>query len=97
MRYRVEFSAEFKAWLNGLNDLTAKEAISRRIVRVEIGNFGDHTSVGDGVSELRIHVGQGYRAYYTIRGRIVVFMLLGGTKRTQDRDIVRAKQMAREI
>ncbi len=97
MQYRVELTAEFMAWLNGLNDLGAKKAISRRIVRVEIGNFGDHASVGDGVSELRIHVGPGYRAYYTIRGRVVVFMLLAGTKRTQDRDIIRAKQTAREI
>jgi len=97
VQYRVELTAEFKAWLDGLNDITAKKAISRRIVRVEIGNFGDHASVGDGMSELRIHVGQGYRAYYTIRARVVVFMLSGGTKRTQDRDIVRAKQMAREI
>ena len=58
---------------------------------------GDEKSVGDGVSELRIDHGPGYRAYYTIRGRMIVFMLAGGIKRTQDSDIERAKRMAREI
>jgi putative addiction module killer protein len=61
------------------------------------GLFGDHASIGDKVSELRIHYGAGYRAYFTLRGRQVVILLVGGTKRTQARDILRAKAMAQQL
>jgi putative addiction module killer protein len=97
MEYEVRVTAEFSEWLAGLKDHVAREAIAARIARVQIGGFGDHKSEGEGVSALRIHYGPGYRAYYTIRGRVMVFMLIGGTKRTQDKDIVRARQIAKEI
>lgn len=97
MQYRVEFTAEFLEWLRGLKDRRGQEAVTRRLVGVRNGNFGDRASVGDGVSELRIHIGPGYRAYYTMRDRTVVFMLVGGAKRTQDRDIDRAKILASRI
>ena len=97
MSFEVRVTAEFSDWLAGLKDGRAQEAIAARLARVQLGNFGDHKSEGEGVSALRIHQGPGYRAYYTIRGGIVIFMLLGGTKRTQDRDIKRARQIAKEL
>jgi putative addiction module killer protein len=97
MQHEVRVTTEFSDWLNGLKDGLAREAIVKRLARVQIGNFGDHKTEGDGISALRVHHGPGYRAYYTVRGRVVVFMLIGGTKRTQDKDIARARQMAKEI
>ena len=87
----------FAKWLRRLRDLQTKAAILTRIERVEDGNFGDHRSVGGGISELRIHVGQGYRVYYLIRGRKVVILLCGGDKSSQQRDIRRAQQIAGEL
>ena len=80
-----------------LRDLQAKAAILTRIERIEDGNFGDHRSVGGGISELRVHVGQGYRVYYMIRRRKVVILLCGGDKSSQQRDIKRAQQIAGEL
>ena len=68
-----------------------------RIERIEDDNFGDHSSVGGGISELRIHVGQGHRVYYVIRRREVVILLCGGDKSSQQRDIYRAQQIAGEL
>lgn len=97
MDFEVRLTAEFSEWLDELNDRIALDAISARLARMQIGGFGDHASVGGGVSELRIHYGPGFRAYYTVRGRVIVVMLMGGTKRTQDRDIERAKRIAKEV
>jgi putative addiction module killer protein len=77
-------------WLKSLRDRVAKLAILRRVDRVINGNFGDHKFCRDGVSELRIDVGAGYRVYYAIAGKQVVLLLCGGDKRTQDADINRA-------
>ena len=71
--------------------------IAIRIKRLADGNFGDVAPVGDGVSELRIHYGPGYRVYFVQRGEVVVILLCGGDKSTQARDIAVAKDMAREI
>ena len=68
-----------------------------RIRRIEDGNFGDHKSVGGGVSELRIDVGKGYRVYYTIRNNVVVILLCGGDKSSQQKDKQLAQQMASEL
>lgn len=97
MSYTVNQTEEFEAWLDGLRDTVAQKAIAKRLVRVAAGLFGDHDSVGDGVSELRVHVGAGYRAYYTIRQQTVVFMVWGGDKSTQKRDITKAKEIAAQI
>jgi len=97
MDYEVRLTAEFADWLDALDDEIAKAAVAERLIRVRRGLFGDHASVGDRVSELRIHYGPGYRAYYTIRERVVVFMLVGGSKRTQKRDIRRAREIAAEL
>ena len=77
-------------WLKKLRDTTAKIAIDRRVNRVEQGNFGDHKFCRDGVWELRIDAGAGYRVYYAIADKEIVLLLCGGDKRTQDADIARA-------
>ena len=79
-------------WLENLKDITAKIAIVRRVTRMEQGNFGDHRFCRDGVSELRIDVGAGYRVYYAIAGKQVVLLLCAGDKRKQTADINRACQ-----
>ncbi|KXW57288.1 type II toxin-antitoxin system RelE/ParE family toxin [Ferrovum myxofaciens] len=77
-------------WLRELRDVTAKIAVNRRVTRIELGNFGDHKFCRDGVWELRIDVGSGYRVYYAVSGKEIVLLLCGGDKRTQDADIDRA-------
>ncbi|MEC5218671.1 putative addiction module killer protein [Actimicrobium sp. GrIS 1.19] len=77
-------------WLRKLRDVTAKIAVDRRVNRIELGNFGDHKFCRDGVWELRIDVGAGYRVYYAVAGQEIVLLLCGGDKRTQDADIDRA-------
>ena len=80
----------YSAWLRRLRDSQAKVAVIRRVARMELGNFGDHRFCRDGVWELRIDVGPGYRVYYALSGHRLVLLLCGGDKRTQDADIVRA-------
>ena len=77
-------------WLKQLRDTVAKTQIVKRVNRIELGNFGDHKPCRDGVWELRVDVGAGYRVYYAIAGSNVVLLLCGGDKRTQDADIYRA-------
>ena len=83
-------------WLEKLKDTTAKIAIVRRVARMEIGNFGDHKFCRNGVWELRIDVGAGYRVYDAIAGKKIVLLLCGGDKRTQDADIDRACEYWRD-
>ncbi len=90
----VLYTDTFENWLKKLRDQRAKVTMASRIERMEDGNFGDHRSVGGGVSELRINVGKGYRAYYTIRRNTVVILLCGGDKSSQQQDIKLAQQMA---
>jgi putative addiction module killer protein len=82
----------FQAWRDKVNDSMAKIAIDRRINRVELGNFGDHKPCRDGVWELRIDIGPGYRVYYARAGKTVVLLLCGGDKSSQDADISKACQ-----
>ena len=93
----VLYTDTFENWLKKLRDQRAKVAMASRIERMEDGNFGDHRSVGGGVSELRINVGKGYRAYYTIRRNTVVILLCGGDKSSQQQDIKLAQQMASKL
>lgn len=95
--YTVEQSETFSIWLNGLRDALARVRITARIVMAKEGNLGDCEPVGDGIHEMRVHVGPGYRIYFTQRGRRVIFLLLGGDKSTQSKDIKRAKAMAKEL
>ena len=93
----IVYTVIFEEWLKGLHDQRAKASIASRIERIEDGNFGDNRSVGGGISELPIDVGQGYRVYYTIRNNTLVILLCGGGKSSQRRDIRRARQVASEI
>ncbi len=95
--YSVKPLPEFTSWLNGLKDATVRGVIAARIKRLERGLMGDVDPVGEGVSELRIHLGAGWRLYFTQRGSVLIVLLVGGTKRTQKRDIKRAIALAASL
>ncbi len=92
----VQLTTTFQRWLGGLTDLRARIAIARRLERLAAGNAGDSKSVGEGVTEMRVDVGPGYRVYYTRRGQQIVIVLAGGDKASQQRDIQRAQALAKE-
>ncbi len=87
----------FDNWFGRLKDRRAKARIQARIDRLETGHFGDVAPVGEGVSELRIFYGPGYRVYFIQRGSVVVILLSGGDKSTQDSDIIKAKELAKKL
>ena len=87
----------FANWFKGLKDRRAKAGVQARIDRLEMGNFGDVSPVGEGVSELRIHYGPGYRVYFVQRGLVIVVLLCGGDKSSQNSDITKAKELARQL
>lgn len=86
----------FSEWLHKLRDLQAKARIAARVRRLAFGNPGDVRPVGEGVSELRIHHGPGYRVYFVQRGTVLIVLLCGGDKSTQEKDIETAKRLAKE-
>lgn len=88
---------EFTAWLDNLTDESVRGVIAARIKRLALGLMGDVESVGGGVSELRIHIGAGWRVYFVKHGREVIVLLAGGSKRTQKADIKRAKALASRL
>lgn len=92
--YSIKPLPEFSAWLDGLADASVRGVVLARIKRLERGLMGDVEPVGEGVSELRIHVGAGWRLYFTQRGSQLIVLLVGGSKRTQKSDIKRAKALA---
>ncbi len=93
----VRQTETFVRWFAGLRDARAQGRINARIRRLSLGNPGDVKPVGEGVSEMRIDYGPGYRIYFVHRGTTVVVLLAGGDKRTQDRDIAVAHELARNI
>lgn len=95
--YEVREAAVYARWFASLRDQTVKARIVARILYLGDGNFGDARSVGDGVHELRLHFGPGYRIYFTRRGERIILLLCGGDKRSQQRDIARAKQIESEL
>lgn len=97
MNYLIKQTDRFTLWHKSLKDLRAKVAIARRIDRARAGNLGDVKPVGEGVSELRVDVGAGYRMYFTMRGGVMVVLLAGGDKSTQKADIKRAIELAKEV
>ena len=88
---------EFTEWLDGLSDSAVRGLVVARIKRLALGLMGDVAPVGEGVSELRIHVGAGWRVYFVQRGALVIVLLAGGSKRTQKSDIKRAKVLAARL
>ena len=90
-------TTEFASWMAALGDLRARARIAVRVERARQGNFGDCDPVGEGVLEMRIHYGPGYRVYFARRGNAVYFLLYGGDKSTQSRDILRAKLIWRQV
>lgn len=97
MKYTIKLTEAFYEWHKSLKDRQAKAAVTARLLRAGAGNLGDRKSVGGGVSEMRLTIGQGYRLYYTVRGNTVIFMLIGGNKSTQQADIAKAQAMQKEI
>ncbi|KPJ82994.1 MAG: hypothetical protein AMS19_05975 [Gemmatimonas sp. SG8_23] len=93
---RSDGSEPFTEWLRGLRDGTTRNRIRQRIARLRLGNFGDTRSVGDGVLELRIHFGPGFRVYFGREGASMVILLCGGDKGSQERDIDRAVEYWRD-
>jgi putative addiction module killer protein len=95
--YRVERTVEFETWLDGLRDRTAQKRIVMRIRRAETGLLGDWKTLSDGVSEMRVDYGPGYRLYYTIREQVIIILLCGSEKRDQDRAIRLAKELVKTV
>jgi putative addiction module killer protein len=93
--FEIVKSDEFVAWVSELRDRRAAMRIAARLDGAALGNLGDWKSLREGISEMRIDVGAGYRLYFTRRGRAVVVLLCGGDKRSQKADIERAIALAR--
>jgi putative addiction module killer protein len=93
----IRQTATYAQWFEHLRDRQAQARINARIRRLSLGNPGDVKPVGEGVSELRIDYGPGYRVYFLQRGDTLVVLLAGGAKRTQDRDIQTALALARNL
>ena len=93
----VRQTAAYATWFSTLRDRTAKARVNIRIRRLSLGNAGDVKPVGEGVSELRVNCGPGYRVYFVQKGNEYVVLLAGGDKSSQDRDIREAKVLARDL
>jgi len=96
-KFSVTQTEQFAAWLKALRDLEGRARILKRLRRLADGHFGDCKAVGEGVSELRMFFGPGYRAYFTMVGDTVVLLLVGGDKDSQPRDIALARKLAKEV
>ncbi len=95
--YEIRKTDSYAQWLDGLRDIHARARVLARVERLTAGNPGDVRAVGEGVSELRIDYGPGYRVYFTMRGRTVIILLAGGDKRSQTTDIKTALRLARNL
>ena len=93
----VRQTERFRNWLTGLRDERARARILKRLDRAQAGNLGDIAPVGDGVSEMRIFYGPGYRVYFVQRGKALIALLCGGDKSSQAADIEEAKELAKEL
>ena len=92
---RVEETLEYREWINALRDVTGKAKIQVRVDRLVHGNPGDHRNLANGISELKIDFGPGYRVYYSKRGNRLLLLLIGGDKSTQQQDIRKATALAK--
>jgi len=93
----IRKTADYAEWLDGLRDLRARARVQVRVERLAAGNPGDVKPVAEGVSEMRIDYGPGYRVYFTRQGREIVLLLAGGDKSTQKADIKTALRLARNL
>jgi putative addiction module killer protein len=93
----IRKTADYAGWIDGLRDLRARARILVRVERLASGNPGDVKPVGEGVSELRINYGPGYRVYYTMRGQELIILLAGGDKSSQSKDIKTAIRLAQNL
>ena len=93
----IRQTENYVQWFHGLRDRVARTRVDLRIRRLSLGNHGDVKPVGEGVSELRIDHGPGYRVYFMQRGATLIVLLAGGDKRSQDRDIKKAIELARQL
>ena len=96
-KYILDRTEAFERWIASQRDVKVRIAVTARLDRLAEGSWGDSKPVGDGVTELRIHLGSGWRVYVTERDGRIIVVLGGGTKRRQDADIAAAKAIAREI
>ncbi|HJF74091.1 hypothetical protein JP28_09535 [Gallibacterium anatis] len=94
---QIKSTETFDKWLDNLKDLRARAKIQVRIKRLQLGNFGDVKPIGEGLSELRITEGKGYRLYLKNQNGVIVILLCGGDKSTQKADIEKAKSLAKEL
>ena len=92
----IVFTTEFEEWFDSLKDIRTKSRLTTRLKKVELGNFGDVKSVGEGVWEMREFFGSGWRMYYIQQGEVIIVMLGGGDKSTQQRDIKKAIALSKE-
>ena len=94
---QIQQTLAYAKWFTGLRDRVARARIDIRIRRLSLGNAGDAKPVGEGVSELRVDHGPGYRVYFIQRGEVLIVLLAGGNKSTQDSDIRNAKALAKDL
>jgi putative addiction module killer protein len=95
--YQIRQTEAFSSWLAALSNRQVKARILARLDSVRLGNLGDTKSLGGGIHEFRVHVGPGYRVYFSQHRRVVLILLCGGDKSTQARDIARAKRLLKEL
>jgi putative addiction module killer protein len=94
---RVQTTEVYRDWINALKDRVGRARIQMRVDRLAHGNPGQHRNLTDGVSELKVDVGPGYRVYYTVRGNELIVLLVGGDKSTQQQDIKTAIALAKNL
>jgi len=95
--FQIRQTSNFAKWLAGLKDIKGKARILARLESCRLGSFGDCKKVGGGITELRIHVGPGYRVYFAQRQKVFLLLLCGGSKSSQSRDIEKAKKLLSEL
>lgn len=95
--YQIKPTPQFSKWLGGIKDRAVQQRLNARLRKATLGNLGDVRPVGDGVMEMREHFGPGWRMYYVQRGAVLILMLGGGDKSTQETDIARAITLAASL
>jgi putative addiction module killer protein len=97
VKYEIETTNIFDKWLTGVRDTQHRARIISRFDHIQLGNFGDHKNLGGNLFELRFFFGPGFRIYYTIKGEKIVFLICGGDKPTQSKDIKKARTIMDEL